>query len=486
MTDKRLLLGILAVLVWGVAARSPAEERRQSFDSEPGWDGYHHRPTVAVGQLVRQDFGFSPTRHARGAAAGELGGRITPAAEPAYVAKRLATKSLQDRLVASGTFLAEGRQFHVLLGFFHRETLNTWRAANTIALRLYGRGDVFYAYVEYATARWRAGSAQLLPVTEAREPQDGQSAREGFAAGRAHRWSLTYEPGGNGSRGVVTATLGGARAVCHLEPGHKQDGGRFDRCGLATVMKHYDQGGRVWIDDVAINGQREEFSAAPDWEQFHNRRSYATSDVRPRFDFGYSATRFAGGRGRGELGGLVFRGDCREADRMAYYGDRLDRLTLNRRLRAGGKVALRRGVSDSTTLIGFFDAARSRAVSRSQRSAIPEHFLGAAIEGPSREGFFFYPVYRVRGEVQGIATGADRPRLAPDGRAHDWTLDYEPTAAGGRGAIRVTLDDRPVVLPLAAGHRSAAAHFDRFGIVTTWIDGNGQRVFFDDLIYTCR
>ena len=156
MTDKRLLLGILAVLVWGVAARSPAEERRQSFDSEPGWDGYHHRPTVAVGQLVRQDFGFSPTRHARGAAAGELGGRITPAAEPAYVAKRLATKSLQDRLVASGTFLAEGRQFHVLLGFFHRETLNTWRAANTIALRLYGRGDVFYAYVEYATARWRA------------------------------------------------------------------------------------------------------------------------------------------------------------------------------------------------------------------------------------------------------------------------------------------------------------------------------------------
>ena len=28
---------------------------------------------------------------------------------------------------------------------------------NSVALRLYGRGDVFYAFVEYATGRWRAG-----------------------------------------------------------------------------------------------------------------------------------------------------------------------------------------------------------------------------------------------------------------------------------------------------------------------------------------
>jgi hypothetical protein len=27
---------------------------------------------------------------------------------------------------------------------------------------------------------------------------------------------------------------------------------------------------------------------------------------------------------------------------------------------------------------------------------------------------------------------------------------------------------------------------DRFGLVTTWIDGNGQKVYFDDLTYTAR
>lgn len=35
-------------------------------------------------------------------------------------------------------------------------------------------------------------------------------------------------------------------------------------------------------------------------------------------------------------------------------------------------------------------------------------------------------------------------------------------------------------------HLETGAHFNRFGFVTPWIDGNGQRVYFDDLAYTCR
>jgi hypothetical protein len=38
---------------------------------------------------------------------------------------------------------------------------------------------------------------------------------------------------------------------------------------------------------------------------------------------------------------------------------------------------------------------------------------------------------------------------------------------------------------MAPGHRREA-RFDRFGIVTTWIDGNAQDVYFDDLRYTFR
>jgi len=55
----------------------------------------------------------------------------------------------------------------------------------------------------------------------------------------------------------------------------------------------------------------------------------------------------------------------------------------------------------------------------------------------------------------------------------------------GRGAyIIVTLDGQAVTLNLDPGHKQIGAHFDRFGMITTHIDGGGQTVYFDDLTYT--
>jgi hypothetical protein len=62
---------------------------------------------------------------------------------------------------------------------------------------------------------------------------------------------------------------------------------------------------------------------------------------------------------------------------------------------------------------------------------------------------------------------------------------YDPSAVGGRGRIVVTLGKATAALDLGAGDRKTGARFDRFGLVTTWIDGNGQHVYFDDLTYTC-
>jgi hypothetical protein len=171
---------------------------------------------------------------------------------------------------------------------------------------------------------------------------------------------------------------------------------------------------------------------------------------------------------------------------MAYYGDRLGALTLDKPLKASGKVCLRRGVTDSTILIGFFHSKDSMTHSAAQRSGIPENFLGAAIEGPSREGFFFYPVYGVNQEAQGRGLRSDvkPPYIYPNGKSHDWTLDYNPTANGGR--ITVTLDGKSTSLDLSPAHRAIGARFDRFGVVTTHIDGNGQHVYLDDLSYTWR
>jgi hypothetical protein len=479
------LLWLLPLAV-GLMAGDSAGVRRESFDRNPQWEGRNNRSTAFAPRKVVQDFGYSRTAHA-GSGRGEIGGFISPAAEPAYYSRRIAPRSLGDRLTASGTLACTGRQFHVLIGFFNAGTLNEWRTPNTIALRLLGRGDRFFAFVEYATSRWRAGGDSPGGFAVVPDPETGRPQLAGFLAGdRSHTWSLAYDPGGNGGNGVVTATIDTETAVCHLSPGHKADGATFNRFGLLNVMKSADDGGEVWLDDVTVLGATERFDHDPGWEGLRNRRTYLSTNVRPRFDFGYSPTRHAGGRRAGELGGQTFRGDCRYPERMACYGDRLERLDLSKPLRASGRVCLRRGVSDSTTLLGFYHSTESMAVTASQSAGLPRSFLGVAIEGPSRDGFFFYPAYRLGEDNPQSRLKSRPPPIYPNGRPHDWTLNYLPDAAGGRGQIRVTLDSESVSVTLEAGEKNNGARFDRFGIVTPWIDGNGQEIYFDDLEYTCR
>jgi hypothetical protein len=479
------VVAISLVASW-LADPLSAGERSQHFDKDPGWDGHHNRAVTPAPRPVAQDFGYSNTSHA-GREAGEMGGFITPSAEPAYYAKTIPAATFSNPLSASGTLACTGRPFHALIGFFNAGTLNEWRTPNTVALRVSGRGDVFYAWVEYATKRWRAGGDEPRGFPKRRDPGTGRDVLVGFAAkGAVHRWSLRYDPEGNGGGGVVTATIDDQTAVCHLLPGHKADGATFDRFGLLNVMKSADDGGEVWLDDVTVNGRLEGFDRDPGWDERGNRRRYVTANVRPRFDFGYSQTRHAGGLARGELGGLVFRGDCRDPERMAYYGDRLGTLSLEKPLRASGKVSLRRGVTDSTVLIGFFNARDSMTVNPSQDTGLPRNFLGISVDGPSREGFYFAPAYRLAGTGRGHASDRKPPRIEPDGASHDWTLEYSPSAAGGRGRITLTLDGHPAYLDLLPGHKADGTTFDRLGLITTWVDGNGQHVYFDDLVYTCE
>lgn len=466
---------------------SPAAEVRvERFDKDPGWDGHHHRTSKTEPREVKQDFGYS--RAARvGSSTGAMGGFISTAAEGAYYARKIGDKSLDDSLSASGQLRGDEGPFHVLVGFFNAETINEWRTPNTIALRLQGRGKVFFAYVEYATSRWQAGGDSPGGFATVRNPETGRPELRGFATGPAvHTWSLRYDPRGNGGQGTITAKVDGETSICHLDSGHKATGARFNRFGLLNVIKSADGGGEVWLDEVTANGEIEHFEVDPGWDQFGNRRTYVSTNVRPRFDFGFSATQFAAGTAPGEMGGIVFRGDCRYAERLAYYGDRLELLTLEQPLQASGKVSLKRGVTDSTTLLGFFHSKDSVDVNPSQASGWPKSFAGIAIEGPSRDGFFFYPACRVLGGESGNAGGSDRPRIYPDGRSHSWTFAYDPNAAHGLGRIRVSLDEQAVNLDLGGGQKGGGARFDRFGLVTTWIDGNGQHVYFDDLTYTAK
>ena len=120
----------------------------------------------------------------------------------------------------------------------------------------------------------------------------------------------------------------------------------------------------------------------------------------------------------------------------------------------------------------------------SQSDSIPESVLGVHIEGPSSEGFCFYPVFRAKGGKGRAGDVRASPRILPDGKAHDWALAYDPAGAGGRGLITVTLDGKSASLDLEEGAKGRGTKLDRFGIATSWIDGNCQDVYWDDVTYT--
>src|SRR5207249_1746541 len=209
-------------------------ERMEHFDKDPQWDGHFNHAKSPAPRMIRQDFGYSATVHC-GGPPGEMGGLITPAAEPAYYAKEIPVRSFNDALSASGKIVC-GRKFHILIGFFNSSTLNEWRTPNSIALRLQGRGDVFFAFVEYASSRWRAGGDTPGGFTKVPDPRRGRLTLKGFPTGPSvHQWSLRYDPNGNGSAGRITVTVDNETSICDVAPSHRADGATFDRCGLLNV-----------------------------------------------------------------------------------------------------------------------------------------------------------------------------------------------------------------------------------------------------------
>lgn len=454
--------------------------RAESFARDPGWEGHNNRSSEPPARHVRQDFGYSRGRHF-GAPSGEIGGFITPDGEPAYYGRRVQPLNLDTPFTASGRFTAASGKFHLLLGFFNHESVKEWRTPSTAVLRLQGRGDHFYAYLEYCTSKWRAGGDSPRGFVEM--PGDGgkPQLRRFALAPAVHSWALRYDPKAAGN-GALFATIDGVEAECDIASEHRADGARFDRFGLLNVVKSADDGGEVYLDRLTLNGASEPLDRDPHWEDRGNRREYDSTQVRPRFDFGWSNTRSAGGTGRGEIGGTVYRGDGRYPARMAFYAARTGDLTASQPLHVEGRIALLRGVSDSTTLLGFFHSTRSVAISEDQSHSLPPSFLGIAIEGPSDEGFFVYPACRIGSDQLARNRGPNLPRIVPDGRSHAWTLDYRPSQSGNNGQLVLTMDGRRAALEI--GGSDISVTFDRFGIVTTRIDGNAQRVYFDDLRYT--
>lgn len=486
MYAPRVGLALLPLVVAFLNPAAPVHdstERIERFDRDPGWDGRNNRAAEPRARHVRQDFGYRRTSHF-GGAPGEIGGFVTPDAEPAYYGKRIKLHTLVQGFSASGRFAGASGKFHILLGFFNHATLNEWRTPNSAVVRLQGRGDHFYAYLEYCTSRWRAGGDSPRGFVDSGSGGRRPAPLKFALTPVVHEWSLRYDPEGAGGRGALFATMDGIEAQCDLGDGHRSDGATFDRFGLLNVIKSADDPGEVYLENLSIDGVRQPLDRDPEWEGRGNRKEFDSVQVRPRFDFGYSPTHFAGGERAGEIGGTVYRGDGRYPARMAYYGGRIGQLSPAQPLHAEGRIALYRGVSDSTTLFGYFHAVDSTARSDDQSLSTPPAFLGIAVEGPSGEGFYVYPACRIGPDQLARNRGPDLPRIYPDGRSHAWRLDYVPPAGTVPGTLTLTMDGMSARLPIDFRSVSSATRFDRFGFITTRIDGNGQRIYFDDLKFT--
>ncbi len=469
---------ILALTAPPLAAAGPGYVMRtQTFDRDPGWEGYGNRAVPAKFPTVTQDFGYSKTAFAA-KSPGEIGGQVWRSTTPAYCGARIAPRTLKDRLQASGTFAftASPGSSGLFFGWFNAKQPGGSRPINSLGMDFDGEGSGLRLAVRLITGANQSCGTFITPfIPGVYRPTPIRND------GTRYTWSLTYDPEANGGKGRCEFTVKGHHAkpegfegkvfAVELPDGFKASGIVFDRFGMVNMQR---PGHRLtaYFADLQHDGITENLATDPHWDGSGNRATYEDREVGGAQDFGWSDSAHAGG-GRGELGGLFWR----QENGWAYYGDHVGALTLDDPLTASGKVALRVGAPDSAVAVGWFNSRSLQAEPRALKD-----FLGIRVEGPTRVGHYFRPVCVTAGGSQ--LDPKKGPVLVPNSGPHKWTLNYDPAANTGAGSVQVTLDNEQVSLPLPPGHKAQGAHFDRFGVLTQHPGGGLVKVYFDDLRYT--
>ena len=474
--------------------QSKAALKSESFDKDPGWEGHNNRIVPERFPMVTQDFGYSKSNFA-GKDAGELGGHITRAAEPAYYADKIGPVTLDDKLSASGSFAVTKTTAGggIFFGFFRAEQpAGGGRPTGSLGLDMdCERGGARLA-VRLITGRNQSCGTFITPFIPGKfRPTPIKND------GTRYHWTLDYDSEAASGRGQFKFTLQGdapkpgefstadipenhkeeARRrfpdvtsfTVDLPEGYRKQGTAFDHFGLMNMTK---PGGsmNIYFDDLHYLGRAQDFSEDPKWDASGNRATYQAKDVAGAHDFGFSPTNHAGGKA-GEVGGTFWR-----SGKYAYYADKVGPLSLDDRLEASGKVVLKSGAPDSDMFLGWFNSAN-----KDQPPTEAGNFVGVHVGGPTRVGHYFHPsMTTAKGTKSQAAAG---PVLVP-GKVHEWSLVYDPAAEGGNGAITITLDKESVTHPLKKGIKAQGASFDRFGLFTSTIGGQIVRIYLDDLKYT--
>ncbi|MEX0678695.1 MAG: hypothetical protein WD063_16570 [Pirellulales bacterium] len=480
---KCVLVGMLLGLGWTSPLWGQSRQRHEDFARDPLWHGVNIRLRPQLAPEKHQDFGFRASNHA-GGEPGEIGGTVWRSIRPAWYAKVIEPRNLENRLTASGK-LALTRATHIegwqtgstiFMGFFNSAEQG-WRPINFLGFALSGTNEPVGAAtvdMSYGTSRYEAGGSLLKADKIPPIAPDGKS----------HTWSIDYDPEGNSGQGTFTFKFDGAEIVLSPLVEHRKHGATFDRFGIFNLQL---PGNAItaFFDDVTINGVREAFASDPGWDAKGNDEKFEDLLGYGMNDFGFSMTNYAGGK-PGEIGGRLWQ--VQEPEYFAHFGDDIGRLSLKDKLTASGKIAFRRFSIDCALHFGWYNADTQGFPIR--------NYLGVYMDSYSTVGRFITPAYATsrarlesgadgRKRVVGAHGGGYDVLIQPDGRVYDWTIHYDPDAKGGQGAITLTLGEKSTMLDLLPEHRAAGAVFNRFGIFNA--QGNNGKdavLYLDDLKYT--
>jgi hypothetical protein len=473
--------------------------KTEHFDKDPGWEGFNNRAVLSPLRTVMQDFGYGRTRFAS-REEGEVGGRVQRAAKPAYYADKIAVKTLNEKLTASGAFAltATSGNSGIFFGWFNAEQPGSGgRPMNSLGLDFDGEKDGARLAVRMIAGTNRTCGTFVTPFIPGKfRPTPIR------ADGTRYTWTLSYDPDANGGNGRFQFTIAshGSNAneldarnlPADLSDRNKKEalsrfpnvttftvdvpaevrkaGASFNRFGLINMMK---PGGAlsIYFGDLQHDGKTQDFAKDPGWEGSGNRSTYQEREQVGAHDYGFNAsTNFAGGK-PGEIGGILWRGG-----KYSYYADRVGPLTLDDRLEARGRIVLEVGAPDSDVFLGWFNGAN-----KDKPPTDVGQFLGAHIGGPTRVGHYFQPALTTAMGTR--VQAAAGPVLTP-GKAYDWSLIYDPATEQGNGSITVTLGKESQTLALKNGIKGHGGRFDRFGLFTPAVSGQMVKVYLDDLSYT--
>lgn len=494
VASRLLLCFVSGVGISWAEERAPTLIKTERFDRDPGWEGRKNRIAPKEYPTVVQAFGYRKTNFA-GAAAGELGGQVWRASEPAYYGDKIGPKTLDDKLSASGTFAVTKTSpgSGVFFGFFRAEQPGAGgRPIGSLGMDLDCEHSGARLAVRLITSQNQSCGTFITPFIPGKfrpTPLKNDGTR--------YTWRLDYDPDAADGRGQVTFLIRGdaessldqpdlpeahqQEARTHfpsqttftvdLPEGYKQQGTTFDHFGLMNMMK---AGGQlnIYFDDLEYEGRSQDFSQDPHWDASGNRVTYQATDVAGAHSFGFSPTHHAGGQ-LGEVGGTFWR-----TDNWGYYADKVGPLSFADRLEARGRVVCVVGGPDSDMCFGWFRSGNSGAAPNKAGN-----YLGIKVGGPTRVGHYFLPAFTVNEQVRGLP---DKGPVLRPGKTYEWSLVYDPAANDGQGSITATLGDESITLKVNQGKRFKAeeARLDRFGLFSIGPGGQIAKLYLDDLEYT--